>query len=267
MAYSNLTVLFSLLVFSYIILYFRGHKYFEHFDTDSKKKNKTAPETPYLKNPIDSVDDYELSLVFQNQGSKEVSKQQISDAMTRYPIDWSVQGPDSQHFQDNQVQYEKKQDVISEKNALSNSPDSPDSLPDMTSMDEEEMKILQTYVPESSKGLLQYSIDDVKTLLEKVYTKKGLIPVIEKSKQGQNVWEVTEVKEKDPHIVWEDDTRDIMKQRGEGVIDVPYTVSDISSGLDPYFQARNGVRDRKYNEFTPGLERMFAPTYPIKEWY
>ena len=75
------------------------------------------------------------------------------------------------------------------------------------------------------------------------------------------------MKEINPTIVWEDDTRNIMQQRRENAIDVPYTVSDVTAGLDPYFQPRNTVRDGKYNEFTPDLERMFAPTYPVKEWY
>ena len=55
----------------------------------------------------------------------------------------------------------------------------------------------------------------------------------------------------------------------EEVIEVPYTAADVAAGLDPFFQARNSVRDGKYDyyQWTPGLERMFAPTYPIKEWY
>ena len=59
-----------------------------------------------------------------------------------------------------------------------------------------------------------------------------------------------------------------MTKRGEESIEVPYTVSDVAAGLDPFFQPRNTVRDGKYDytKFTPGLERMFAPTYPIKAW-
>jgi hypothetical protein len=117
-------------------------------------------------------------------------------------------------------------------------------------------------------------VDDVKQLVDRIYTKRGLIPVINKSKQGENIWEITEVKEKDPKIVWEDEVeRDVqraaMEQRGEEVIEVPYTVTDVSAGLDPFFQSRNRVRDGKYDytEWTPGLERMFAPTYPLKSWF
>jgi hypothetical protein len=114
---------------------------------------------------------------------------------------------------------------------------------------------------------------DALQLVEKVYDKKGLIPIIEKSKQGDNIWEITEVREKNPKIEWEDEVeeknRSIMNSRGEEVINVPYTVSDMSSGLDPYFTPRDRVRLGKndYTEWTPGLERMFAPTRAVKSWY
>ena len=291
MANSNLITIILLLVIGYIVLYFGGRKYLEHFDDKKDERFNPdgsprddinmvvyPPEKPYLMNPIDDLDDYELSLVFQNQGSKVASKKQISDAMTRYPMDWSVQGPNSQYFQDNEEQYQKKKEED-----INNPPvtgfykeidGSNMKLPDTAAMEEEEKKILQTYKPECSKGLLEYSVDDVKALVNKVYSKKGLIPVIEQSKQGQNIWEITELKEKDPHIVWEDELekqtdRQKMEKRGEEVIEVPYTASDVAAGLDPFFEPRSSVRDGKfdYTQWTPGLERMFAPTYPIKEWY
>jgi hypothetical protein len=290
---ANLITIFGFLIIAYFVFYFWNRKYLEKFEGDYDGQPRFnpdgsprddlnmmiyPPEKPYLTNPIDDLDDYELSLVFQNQGSKAASRKQISDAMTRYPMDWSVQGPNSQYFQDNQAQFEKQVAEDSNKlpatnfyNSINGSDMTP---PDTQAIDDEEKKILQTYKPECSKGLLQYSVDDVKGLLEKIYTKKGLIPVIEKSKQGENIWEIVEVKEKDPKIVWEDDLereteRQKMEKRGEEVIEIPYTASDVAAGLDPFFQARNTVRDGKYDyyQWTPGLERMFAPTYPIKEWY
>ncbi len=282
----TLIVIFLLLIIGYLILYFTGRKYLENFqdekrfNSDGSPKNNLnkkvyLPEKPYAMTPLDNLDDYEISAIFQNQGSKEASKKQISDAMTRYPMDWSVQGQNSQYFQENQVDFEKET-----KNNINNPPVTGFykevdglTLPDTLAQDEEERKILQTYQPKSSKDLLEYSVDDVKQLLDRVYLKKGLIPIVEKSKQGNNVWEVTEVKEKDPHIVWEDEIenkteRQKMEERGEEIIQVPYTVSDIASGLDPFYQTRNPVRDGKfdYTQWTPGLERMFAPTYPIKQW-
>lgn len=294
MANSNLMILFMLLILGYFVLYFGGRKYLEKFvpndydgqprfnpdGTPNEQQNMMIypPEKPYLMNPIDDLDDYELSLVFQNQGSKTASRKQISDAMTRYPMDWSVQGSNSQYFQDNQAEFENKiveniNNPPSEK--MYKEIDGSDMTPlDTSTMEAEEKKILQTYKPECSKGLLQYSLDDVKGLVDKIYTKKGLIPVIEKSKQAENTWEITEVKEKNPVIVWEDDLeqqtqRQRMDARREEVIEVPYTATDIAAGLDPFFQARSSTRDGNYDyyKWTPGLERMFAPTYPIKAWY
>ena len=286
---STIITLVILFVIAYVVLYFQGRHYLlESFDdkkdtrfSDDGTPNPYAdkqvrpPEKPYATNRIDNLDEYELAAVFQNEGSKEASKKQISDAMTRYPMDWSVQGQNSQYFQENQAEYEKENGGILPKPLAGYYKEPEDTsmkLPDSEKQEEEEQKILQTYQPKHSKDLLQYSVDDVKALLHRVYGKKGLIPVINKSKQGENIWEVTEVKEKHPKIVWEDEVqteRQIMDERGEQVISVPLPASDIAAGLDPFFQGRPSTRMGKsnYTTFTPGLERMFAPTQPMKSWF
>jgi len=228
-----------------------------------------------------SSDTYEASAVYNNQGSKAASKKQLSDAMTRYPLDWSVQGPGSQVFQEGQAKYEAQQ----ESNPSTVQPYEEQStdmlLPDASTLEDEERKILQTYKPESSKNLLHYSVHDVQRLLRKLYGKKGLIPVIEKSKQGENVWEIVEVKEKNPTIVWEDDAvsngvngvneldpvRQTMTDRGEDTIEVPYTASDIAAGLDPFMNKRNRITTGGYElRENTELDRMFQPTYPVPRW-
>jgi hypothetical protein len=281
----NLYLILLLIALGYFALYFGGRKYLERFQ-DSKEdftsqdsftnrfyqdgspiedvgtiKASKLPENAY---PMDQNDTYEASQVFNNQGSKKATKKQLSDAMTRYPLDWSAQGSDSQYFQENQEKYLKKDRVNPEP--YQNQPVDM-LLPDSAALDDEERKILQTYVPESSKGLLHYSTGDVKHLLNKIYGKKGLIPVIEKSKQGENIWEIVEVKEKNPKIVWEDDVTQGPKQdRREDMIDVPYTASDIAAGLDP-FRNRNRVRTGKFEiQENTELDRMFQPTYPIPDW-
>jgi hypothetical protein len=210
-----LTILVLLVIIGYIVLYIRSRKYLETFQTTETSQNRFnndgtpknnlnktiyPPEKPYLMDPIDNMDQYELSMVYQNEGSKEASKKQISEAMTRYPMDWSVQGQNSQYFQENQTKYEDdKKNQLPPVTSFYNEVDGSDmKLPDSAAQEEEEKKILQTYQPECSKNLLHYSVDDVRGLVDKVYSKMGLIPVLEKSKQGQNVWEIVEVKEKDP---------------------------------------------------------------------
>lgn len=265
-----------LLLIGYMAIYLGSRKYFEDFQDSAKNgkrfhpdgspntnPNATLPENVYPMQP--DVDEYEVSAVFQNQGSREASQQQINDAMTRYPLDWSTQGPNSQYFQENQIQYTKDVQYAAQPAPYSNQ-GLEATVPEST--EEEERKILQTYQPKSSKDLLTYSVDDVKNLLDRVYDKKGLIPVIQKSKQGENVWEVTEVKEKNPKIVWEDETEEVMRQRGEDTIEVPYPATDLAAGMNPFMAARQRVgNSRSENtQWTPGVDRMFTPSYPIPSW-
>ncbi len=282
---SNLILLLTLLVVGYIVLYLTGRKYLENFNSESgnnieesDKLSQTVypPEKPYITSQINDLDDYEYSVIFQNQGDKEASKKQLNDAMSRYPLDWSTQPPNSQYFQEKNAEFiEQSNKQVAPDTSKYNKIDGSDMIPlDTKAIDDEEKKILQTYKPESSKGLLSYSLEDVKHLIDRVYSKKGLIPTIEKSKQGPNVFEIVEVQPKDPHIVWEDDLekmteRDRMKLRNEEIIEVPITATDMAAGLDPFFQARPSTRNGKndYTKWTPGLERMFAPTYPIKNWF
>ncbi len=273
-------------ILGYFVLYFSGRRYLENFDDDNTLKNPDdilnqtvyPPDKPYITSPINDLDDYELSVIFQNQSGKEASQKQISDAMSRYPLDWSNLPQNSQVFQDNQQvfleQQKKKEAQPNDTSSLYKEIDGSDMKPlDTTVLEAEEKKILQTYKPESSKGLLSYSLDDVKHLVDKIYKKRGLIPDIVKSKQAPNAWEITEVREEHPHIVWEDDVermteRERQTLRNEELIQVPYTVTDLQAGLDPFFNPRSTVRDGKYDytQWTPGLSRQFVSTYPVKEW-
>jgi len=269
-----------LLLIGYMAIYLGSRKYFETFQdsveqgqrfnqdgSPNTNPNASLPEKQYPAQP--ETDQYEVSAVFQNQGSREASQQQISDAMTRYPLDWSTQGPASQVFQEKQVQYTKELNYATQPAPYS---EQGVESPVAESPEEEERKILQTYQPKSSKDLLTYSVDDVKNLLDKVYDKKGLIPVIQKSKQGENIWEITEVKEKNPKIVWEDDVEaqqsQIKRQRGEETIEVPHPASDLAAGLNPFMKARQRVNKGKNDnpQWTPGVDRMFTPSYPIPAW-
>lgn len=289
----------------YLVLYLSSRKYLENFASSaasasapypSSYKTIQPPEKPYARAPINSLDEYELSAVYQRQGSKEATKQQLDQAMAQYPMDWAVQGQGSQHFQEKEGEYKGSSQARKAEAVEGFYAEAPTDqlLPDSAQQEAEERKILQTYKPEKSAHLLNYSADDspdhrsgshagisslndVKTLVEKLYEKRGLIPDVVPSKQGANVWEITEVREKDPKIIWEDDPsllqhaseRDRMIARREEVIDVPYMASDLAAGLDPFFQKGQVTRDGRFNyhQWTPGLERMFAPTHPIKAWY
>lgn len=274
--------IFLLLIIGYTVLYIWGRKYLENFEDvgepvkrlplQKRDDTMTLPNASFMpENKTRPVDEYELSAVFHNQGSREASQQQISDAMTRYPLDWSTQGPNSQYFQENQAIYEKQKDKLPQPEAYYGNADGvQNALSDLSAQEEEERKILQTYQPKSSKGLLEYSVDDVKSLLHKVYDKKGLIPVVAKSKQGPNIWEVIELQEKNPKITWEDEisnatTAQAQNMRMEEQISVPYPASDLDAMMDPFMKARESTR-KGVGHMDNDLERMFDTVKPVPAW-
>lgn len=296
------TFLLIMLV-GYMVFYLGGRKYAEHFQSQQLQSQQSQsrpaplppsqkkPEPPYTKKPIRSLDEYEISAVYQNQGSKEATKLQRDQAMAQYPMDWVTQGPASPAYQEGAARFQEGGGRFQATNGSfqegaarfqntsaiegQNSADQEMLLPDSALQEAEERKILQTYQPEKSANLL-YSVEDVKTLVEKLYDKRGLIPELVPSKQGPNVWEITEVREKNPKIIWEDDPavlanatqRQRMNARQEDTIQVPYHASDVGAGVDPFFE-RDSTRQGRfdYHQWTPGLERMFAPTHPVKRWF
>ena len=229
---------------------------------------------PYATEPIQSIDDYEYSLIFREEGSRDAQKRAISDAMSRYPIEWSALPPSSQLFQEKLEQFvgavtaDQAPVNTDQFKSISGSQETP---PDMDKMEEDEKKLLATYKPEDTKDLIHYSLNDTKKMLKQIYAKKGLIPVIEQSKQGTNVFEIVETKEINPTIVWEDDPvseKDRFIIRGENRIEVPLYARDTAAGLDPFFEPRQPttIGKQDYTKWTPELERSFAPTYTGNGW-
>jgi hypothetical protein len=243
------------------------------------------PEMPYVSTPIESVDDYEYNLVFQNEGNREIGKRQISNAMFRYPLDWSVQPPSSAVFQQGLEAFENQQRTEADPNRPPVDLSQFDSIsgkdmvpPNLDALDADEKKILAMYSPEPIEGESEEEkcrkdtpFDQAQKLVKKIYDKRGEVAVLEPSRQGQNVWEITEVFKKDEPIVWEDEVPEPSRAevRGEQRIEVPRAVNDLAAGLDPFFEPRSTTRMNKndYTKWTPGLERMFAPTYAQPNWY
>jgi len=293
----NILFMFFICLAAYIILYIFGRYYLrENFENPEQQKAMhmaamhAAPSvyntteiredlyggTPYATSPIMTLDDYEYSMVFQSEGNREAQKRSISDAMTAYPLDWCSLPPSAALFQTAQEGFTNAVAVdqaaapadVSEFNSISGTAEQP---PDMDAIEDEEKKILAMYKPEETKDLIHYSLKDAKRLVKKMYAKRGLIPDIQKSSQGDNVFEIVEVREKNPVIVWEDDGMNTQEReiiRGENRINVPITVNDMAAGLDPYYEPRSGVRlgTNDYTKWTPGLERQFAPTYTGPGW-
>jgi len=231
-------------------------------------------EAPYVKKSILDVDDYEYNLVFQQEGDREISKALYNKLQSQYPLDWSVQPPSSAHFQAG---------LQALKESFQSSPVSPSgpnpyreigadalSPPDTTLEHMEERKILQLYQPVKTDSLGSYQLEDAQALIKRIYDAKGMIPEVRK-KDG-NVYEIIGTRRKDEKIVYEDENPPVQSysvaEAGEGTITVPATAVDVAAGLDPFFSpgASTHIGRWDYTKPTPGLERMFAPTYPTEDW-
>ena len=266
-------------------------------------------EKPFATTPIQSVDDYEYNLVFQNEGDRGITKAQRDYLMSQYPMDWSTQPPSSSKFQSGLAKFKEAfRNKISEYQpsdfqsleAFENKPQNPQINPykqvdgsnmvppDTLSIEQKEREILATYVPKKPNELTTYDADDAKALISKIYDAKGLVPDFMEKKPG--VFVVTGTRRKDEKIVYEDDLPDQapnssgpvasagersmadtpnFESVGEGNIVVPPVGYETSAGLDPFFSPGNKTRMGKwdYQSWTPGLERMFAPSEPRTNWF
>ena len=147
--------------------------------------------------------------------------------------------------------------------------------PDKGSLEEKERQLLQSYVP-TGKGQTTYSAEDANALINQIYTARGLVPTVA-HEEGTNVWQITNTRKVNEPIVYEDEAyapaaSGPTKAVGESTIQVPPAARDMAAATDPYYDssAPSGrTRTGKWNfqEWTPGLERMFAPTEPRQNWY
>ena len=140
-----------------------------------------------------------------------------------------------------------------------------------------EAKILSSYRPtDLTKHVIDSKTEAVAKLVNETYkSDPNWEPVV--SKVGENKWEVTELRPKPRKETYEDaQTVSLATAEATGLAQPPASI-DIVDRLrdDPYFD-KSGVGDRDNNKFwnykdfnkwTPGLERMFAPTLNNKEWY
>jgi hypothetical protein len=289
------TIFFLLLIGGYLLLYISGRYYlresYEDTSPSLKKETRTCPGTiyefeepadkPYMTRPINDVDDYEYNHIFRSEGDRELSKATINKLTAQYPLDWSGLPPSAMRFQEGFKQQQE---------AYANAPPVPEGVnpfneidgssltpPDTSAIEMEERKILSTYVSKPPVPPAEYNIEDAKQLIDKIYEKKNLIADVKV--RDNNVYEVIGTRRKDEKIVYEGDDyqeeseapvvgTEAVKVAMEDQITIPQKASDIAAGLDPYYTPNTSTRTGRwdYMRWTPGLERMFAPTYPTQDW-
>jgi len=234
---------------------------------------------PYTTQPINSLDQYELEAIFTNEGDRELKKQQINQLTRRYPLDWTNYPPNSSKFQSEQAKYiegfSSDSSAVDLNTPYQNIGDGNLTPPDNAAIEREEKEILATYKPRKAGSITTYDTYDAQQILEEIYKPKGIMPTVER-KEG-NVFEVVSTRSLKNEIQYEDDLPDAevtqggyypSQAAGEARIEVPPTALDVAAGLDPFYEPTTSTRSSRsdYMKWTPGMERMFAPTYPTTDW-
>jgi hypothetical protein len=231
---------------------------------------------PVAKGNIQSLDDYEYNYVYQNESDRALSQELKNKLMSQRPMEWAGLPPSSSQFQAGLRE--------SFQNATPVIPNSPQQFeavsgdnmipPDTESSEMEERKLLQSYKAPTAKDLGSYDAnEDPEKLINRLYDVKGLIPIVA-HKEGTNVYEIIGVRKKNEKIVYEDEEAPAsagpVQGAGEANIQVPPTAYDTAAAKDPYYDMNGGGKSRlgkwDYQAWTPGLERVFAPTNDKAKW-
>lgn len=233
--------------------------------------NTAGTSLPYATTPIKSVDDYEYNLVFQNEAPQELSDVLKAKLSSQYPIDWASTPPSSTSFQagiikdgfHNGIKEGFQAQMADPYSALVDSSLNP---PDTLAVETAERQVLQTYTPKNVGDLTTYDVDDAMTLINKIYEKKKEIPTVIRN---GNVYEIVGTRKKDEKIVYDETSSEAFASADPPQIERPQAAADKSAALDPFFRDQpDSHNDRwNYRQWTPGLQRMFAPTEPQENWY
>lgn len=241
-------------------------------------------EQTYAKTPIQKLDDYEYTRVFESESQRRnnLGREVKSELMNQYKLDWAnlpfnseARAAQEDEFvagvMDN-VHRDPKTGVFF-KNM-----DGGDLLPpDVEAQKMREDQILSAYRP---TDITQHRVDNethqVAKLVNDMYAAdKDWEPVV--TKMGENKWEVTELRPKPRKEIYEDaQTIRLVTAQEKGFIKPAPTINILNRLQDdPYFD-KSGVGDvandrfwqyKDFNKWTPNLERMFAPTETTRDWH
>lgn len=253
-------------------------------------------EQTYAKTPIDDVNDYkrfqfDVDNIYELESQKrnELSTKAIVDLTNERIYDWPNLPFNSQTRADKEESFitNRLDDAFREpKSGIFFRNVSGENMipPDLVAQDEAEKDALKTYAAPTVKTDLmakeEKEIYDVGELVKKMYSNdKNWEPVVERvGGVDENTWKVSELRPKPGKKEYYENSEPLTlgEAQKRGLIVPPNPRLEItSSTTDPYF-TKTGVADPdndrvwKYDDFskwTPGLERMFAPTYQTLNWY
>jgi ABC-type sulfate transport system substrate-binding protein len=271
-------VLLALMVaLAYIIFYLRGRYYMREAFQDGGRNCRTVLDTtsqqykPYMTNQ-DKYGDFEADFIYQNEGGYDPTKEAINTARRRFPFDWSQLPPSSSLFQAQQALFVKDNTATAAPYALETFTDieSKKVLPPDGTEDQAETDALKAYKPVATADMKSVDEKSVKELIEKIYGDKGLVAKV--AKDANNVFEVYEVQEKNPKIVYEDEVQTTSSMQSNALnpmvdptemLVTPNAVSDVV----PYASGENTRSGRQsYSNYNPNLEGIFGPKMQWQQW-
>lgn len=225
----------------------------------------------YSTAPINKLDDYEYQHISDSTDNTRNAK---SDAMNTIRTDWA-----NLPFKANARSKEEDSFVASRLEDGRRDPEtgvffktvegSTIVPPDTDIAKEREQKILSSYRPTDITK--NDETNSVAKLVNAMYKNDPMWePVVTRVSDHQ--WEISEIRPKARKEKYEEEVTKTNALSDEHM--KPSVTIDDHNRLDPYFD-KTGISDKdnnrywKYEDFrkwTPGLERMFAPTLPNKEW-
>jgi hypothetical protein len=243
-------------------------------------------DRPWNQTPINSVEDYDSTQVYENERNSRhgaMSTAVINDLSNKYKMDWAQLpfNSEAKAAQEDAFVAGRLDNVYREpksgtffKNMMG------DGLfpPNTDEREQNERRMLNSYKPpQVAKNVEEEETSMIGRLVKKLFASdKDYEPVVEKS--GDNKWDITELRPKARTEQWADadNGTSIDSAVRAGWIPPNPTMQIFDHGTnDPAFY-RAGVADndngrfwnyKDFNKFTPGLERMFAPTLTTREWY
>ena len=246
----------------------------------------TEDEQTYALTPIKKLDDYEYSRVFQieKESRNELERTTVNALTSQRQFDWSQLPFNSEHRATNEQDMSGRRlvegftDTVTEPffNAIAGDNMAPQDLQDI---DEREQAILQQYSPKKTEDLMEHDTDDVQVLVKKLYESDAdWEPVVEKVKGGEfQVTKLIPKRKKEDAQFADEQVPSVAYALENGMATGRPKIQpkmEVSGMQDPYFD-KTGVLDYegdrfyRYDSFakwTPGLERMFAPTLDQNDW-
>ena len=238
-------------------------------------------EQTYAKTEINKMDDYEYTRIFQNEYSprSELSHTAVNSLMAKNQFDWAKLPFNSQKKMDNEAEFItwRKDNAHRDPKTgvfFRNMEGMTVNPPDVETFEANEKATLEGFQSEKPENLLNHDVEDVAMMVKKMYENDPhWEPVVERV--GENEYRVSELRPKPRKEKYEgsqgDEEETVERAKMGGKI-TPNI--EVEGGPDPYFD-KQGVIDysndrfheyKDFKQWTPGLERMFAPTLDTTNW-